>query len=140
MAALRQGEGPVYQGGILDLFSIPQSVDDQFAVGDIAEFQLRLRFHVPGLEDTLRLLLTPVLGENLLSVTAPSSIVRIRWRRNLGPIAIAAIIVSVAIIVTLLVTFVIFKIDPIAGTAAAGFVLALVIGGILAVGFARGKG
>lgn len=139
--ALSQADSvAVLAGGITQLINIPQAIDNQFAPGDIAEFQLRLRFHVPGLEATLRTLLSPLLREELLAVEHNGEMVRIRWVRNLGPIAVAAIIVGVAIIVLLLVSFTLFKLSPQAAVAAGGFVLLLVIGGIIAFGFARRQG
>lgn len=135
MANLSQQGGAVFQGGVTELMNIPQAVDNLFAPGDIVEMQLRLRFHVPGLEDSVRLLLRPALGDDLLAVRAPGPILRIRWVRNLGPIAVAAILVSIAIIVALLTLFVLFKISPeTAGQlvgAIGGPLALLILGGLL---------
>lgn len=140
MALSQGGAVAVLEGGITQLINIPQAVDNQFAPGDVAEFQLRLRIHVPGLEATLRTLLSPLLGDELLAVEHSGEIVRIRWVRNLGPVAVAAIIVGVAIIVLLLVSFTLFKISPQAAVAAGGFVLLLVVLLVFAFTQRKGKG
>lgn len=138
---LSQGTGLVFEGGITELINIPQAIDNQFARGDIIEMQLRFRFHIPGLENTVKVLLTPALGDDLLSVTAPGPILRIRWIRNLGPIAVAAILVGVAIIVILLTLFLLFKISPETATALIGGltagILPLVVIGFLIFAFTQ---
>ena len=143
MADLSQQSGPVFQGGITELMNIPQAVDNQFAPGDIVEMQLRLRFHVPGLEDSVRLLLRPALGDDLLAVRAPGPILRIRWVRNLGPIAVAAILVGIAVIVALLTLFVLFKISPETAGALVGAIggplALLILGGLLLFFFTQGR-
>lgn len=137
MPLSQNGAQLVFQGGVNELRNIPQSVDQQFAQGDIAEFQLRLRFHVPGLEGTVRTVLQPALGNDLLAVRAPGPILRIRWIRNLGPIAVAAILVGVAIIVAILTLFLLFKFSPGAATSVAGFLIIMAAVAALAFGFTQ---
>jgi len=102
----------IYQGTTFQEFlNLPLSVDQQFAVGEVAEFQIRFPFHIPGLEDTVRLLLEPLLGDDLIAVRMPDVILRIRWIRNAGPLAIVLILGTI-VVFTIMSFFVLFKFFP----------------------------
>ena len=87
----------------------------------------------------MRTLLQPFLGDDLIQVSHPSSILRIVWIRNLGPIAVAAILVGVAVIVTLLTLFLLFKTAPEAAGQVTSLLTVLVTVGALAFGFSQRK-
>lgn len=106
------GTRVIAEGNIFALRNLPASVDNQFQEGDIAQFQIRFRAHIPLLADNVRALMQAALGDDLIAVRYPGTIMRIVWRVNLGPLAIAAILLSVAIIVAFMTIFVIFLISP----------------------------
>lgn len=137
---LSQGSELVFQGGIRELANIPLDIDNAIAPGSQVQLQLRLRFHVPLLADNVRFLMEQALGDDLIAVTFPASILRIVWKRNLGPIAVAAILISVAIIVTLLILFLLFVTAPEAAEKAVGGLGLILILAVVALGlFTRRK-
>lgn len=136
----------IFQGGSAELANIPGSVDDQFAAGDVAELQLNM-FLIPlGMVTTIRETLELAIGSNLIGVDSPNSrLIRIRWIRSLGPLAIAAILVGVFALVFFLTSFVLYKLGvfpefPEIIKSVATDIGALVILGLLAYGFITGAG
>lgn len=134
----------VVQGGVTDLRRLATSSGDfGFKTGDVAEFQLRLRAHIPGLADNVRFLMERALGDDLIAVSYPGTIMRIVWRVNPNPVVVAAILVGVAVLVAFLTLFILFKISPeaaedlaefladVAGSVAEAFSPLLLVGALL---------
>lgn len=104
----QNGSVLIFDGGLDQLRSVMGVLDSQIPEGDLVETQLRLRIHVPGLEDSVRLLLQPALGDNLIDVRAPGPILRVRWRKSLGLVGVLGIILGIAVILLVLLSIVIF--------------------------------
>ena len=117
----------VAQGNATNLLAGVRAVGQQFAAGDRGQFRLRLRWVPPGFIGTVQKALE-LGGVHLTSsITSAANVLRIPFRVNLGPLAIAFILV--AVVLALLLSWQLLKEIPEAAEDLTK--LALMVGAIL---------